>query len=602
MQAVVRNWCVVSGIQINEVRISNFRCLRNVRVLLGETIVLLGENNSGKSSFIEALHSAVGAGRRELSPEDIFLGPSETVAPKDRKITIDILVRPSDKDGNKIDSFPEGSFWLDLWGNGIAQDDDDNDFLGLRTELFWNDERDDYLIERKYLKEWLDDKDKWLRAKINESAGTPSRPQIEPMSLFVMDAKRDIQEDLQFKSSFWSKLVRDLKLPSEETSRLEGVLSDLNKSVVEKSSVLSHIETELRDLQRTIVCEPKRVGIVPLPGKISDLSKGMDISFATKGAQAFPISRHGMGTRSLAAILVFRAYSSWSHKTTGVETLHPFLALEEPEAHLHPHAQRALFDLIRKIPGQRIVSTHSPYIAEHAAIPELRYFRKDGAESTVTEIDQSSLTAIDLKDIERWILKTRGDLLYARAIVLCEGPTESIALPILAEEYWQMPASALGISFVSVEGQKYLPFVRLALALNIPWYILSDGETLVVTNLQKSLAKASIDISKSKNILIRPSGEDYEAGLVCPEYKDVLIDLVVSHEGTTEEHKKKLKAEFASGADPFPKILAFMRKNKVEYALKTAQALTKFPDSKHRIPKFIRQLLDMISTDLNIKK
>lgn len=593
---------MVSGVQIKEVRVSNFRCLRNIRVLLGETTVLLGENNSGKSSFIEALHSAIGAGRRELSPEDIFLGPAETVPPRDRKIVIDVLVRPADNDGKQLESFPEGSFWLDLWGNGIAQDDDDNDFLGLRTELFWSDERDDYLIERKYLKEWVDDKDKWLRSKLNESAGTPSRPQIEPMSLFVMDAKRDIQEDLQFRSSFWSKLVRDLKLPSEETSRLEGVLSDLNKTVVEKSSVLSHIETELRDLQRTIVCEPKRVGIVPLPGKISDLSKGMDISFATKGAQAFSISRHGMGTRSLAAILVFRAYSSWSHKSSGVETLHPFLALEEPEAHLHPHAQRALFDLIRKIPGQRIVSTHSPYIAEHAAIPELRYFQKDGAESTVAEIDQSSLAASDLKDIERWVLKTRGDLLYARAIVLCEGPTESIALPILAEEFWSMPASALGISFVSVEGQKYLPFVRLAQALNIPWFILSDGETLVVTNLQKSLAKASIDISKSKNVLVRPSGEDYEAGLVCPEYKDLLIDLVVNHEGTTEEYKKKLQAELGSAADPFPKILAFMRKNKVEYSLKTAQALIKLPDSKLRIPKFIRQLLEKISSDLNISK
>lgn len=593
---------MTSGIQIKEVRVSNFRCLRNVRVMLGQTTVLLGENNSGKSSFIEAVHSAIGAGRRELTPEDIFLDGSETAAPKERKITIDLLVRPTDDDGKDIESFPEGSFWLDLWGNGIGQDDNDNDFLGLRTELYWSEERDDYLIERKYLKEWLPDDDKWLKSKINESAGTPSRLQIEPMSLFVMDAKRDIQEELQFRSSFWNKLVRDLKLPSDETRRLEGVLSDLNKSVVEKSTVLSHIETELRDLQRTIVCEPKRVGIVPLPGKISDLSKGMDISFATKGAQAFPISRHGMGTRSLAAILVFRAYSSWSHKTAGVETLHPFLALEEPEAHLHPHAQRALFDLIRKIPGQRIVSTHSPYIAEHAAIPELRYFRKDGAESKVAEIDQTSLSPSDLKDIERWVFKTRGDLLYARAIVLCEGPTESIALPILAEEFWQVPASALGISFVHVEGGKYLPFVRLAQTLNIPWYILSDGEPQVVGNLTKSLAKASVDISKCKNIVVRPNGEDYEAGLATPEYKDMLVDLVIANEATTDEHRKKLEAELKSGADPFPKILAFMRKHKVEYALKTAHALVQLADPKIRIPKLTRKLLEMISTDLNIGK
>jgi putative ATP-dependent endonuclease of OLD family len=52
-----------------------------------------------------------------------------------------------------------------------------------------------------------------------------------------------------------------------------------------------------------------------------------------------------MGTRSLASLFVFRAFVSWKRSKADQESerLHPFLALEEPEAHLHPHAQRAVF-------------------------------------------------------------------------------------------------------------------------------------------------------------------------------------------------------------------------------------------------------------------
>jgi putative ATP-dependent endonuclease of OLD family len=37
----------------------------------------------------------------------------------------------------------------------------------------------------------------------------------------------------------------------------------------------------------------------------------------------------------------------------------PIVALEELEAHLHPSAVRALWQLIDRVPGQKIVSTHS---------------------------------------------------------------------------------------------------------------------------------------------------------------------------------------------------------------------------------------------------
>ena len=57
-------------------------------------------------------------------------------------------------------------------------------------------------------------------------------------------------------------------------------------------------------------------------------------------------------------------------------SVHTFLALEEPEAHLHPHAQRALYGQVQAMPAQIVVSTHSPYFASQAGLEQLRLFRK----------------------------------------------------------------------------------------------------------------------------------------------------------------------------------------------------------------------------------
>lgn len=75
-----------SGLIISEVKIRNFRSIREADVKLHRASILIGENNSGKSSFIDALNAAIGQGTRKFSTEDIFLAHGEVAPPKDRQI------------------------------------------------------------------------------------------------------------------------------------------------------------------------------------------------------------------------------------------------------------------------------------------------------------------------------------------------------------------------------------------------------------------------------------------------------------------------------------------------------------------------------------
>lgn len=509
-----------SGIAITDVRVSNFRSLANIEVELNDLTVLIGANNAGKTSFLDAMFAAIGSGRKVLGRDDIRLATGEAFAPKERKVIIDLRIRPIGSDGNVLDKFPTGSFWMALWGTGITIDSVDfSEFSLIRTCLSWSVSKANYVIERNFLKEWRNFAD-WIDTPVQT---IPVRSaQIEPIALHFIDAKRDLDDDLRKQGSFWRRLTDDLGLAAADVTELEAALSGINQSIVDKSEILRHLKTNLTDLQKVVTADSAGIDIAPVARKLRDLSKGVDISFSTSGAQSFPLARHGMGTRSLASLLVFRAFASWQQAkaTSGGDEVHSVLALEEPESHLHPQAQRSIFGHIKAIPGQRIVSTHSPYFAGQAQLEDLRLFIKRGGETITKKLDLSRITNPDDKrKIQDSVIESRGDILFANALILFEGQTEEQALPIWAKEYWGSSIHELGLSFVRANGTDYFPFIWLANSLSIPWYLIADGEERPLKNLEDALKKASLpNTSNSPNIVVLPNGNNFETQLVAEGY------------------------------------------------------------------------------------
>lgn len=596
------------------VRVSNFRALRNIEVPLDDLTVLLGANNCGKSSFLDALHMALGIGRRQLGQEDVFIEPGESMPAKDRAATVDVMIRPVSAGGTVADTFAVGSYWVAHWGTGIAQDDQFHDFMGFRATLAWDLVRGEYTITRKFLKEWPVFAD-WLNAEQMEefvSAG-----HTEPVALHYIDAKRDLEEDIRRPGSFWRRLTDDLGLDETAIDQFEQELSKLNQSIIDKSDVLKHLKTNLGNLEHVVASDPAGIEIAPVARRLRDLSRGIDVTFSSGGGQAFPLTRHGMGTRSLASLLVFKAFVSW--KTAQVlkqgEQLHPLLALEEPESHLHPQAQRALFAQIESIPGQRLVSTHSPYFAGQAKLENLRLFCKQGYESVVRKIDTSSLKPAERLQLDRMVVATRGDLLFSRAIVLFEGvETEDQALPVFAKNYWGHSVHQLGFSFVGIGGGHYFPFVWLAEKFGIRWYVLSDGEPLAVKALEAALKRAEIkDPLKQPNVVVIPGGHCFETAVMAEGYAaeaelalEVALGTGCVTKWMTDMHgkqKSKTVVRDYSGADGKTKaILDMLDNDKTTVALPLAQAIVEKADANRRTPAFVEALFTQISKDFSLKK
>lgn len=602
----------MSGIQVVEIRVRNFRSLREINLRLDRVTVLIGTNNSGKTAFLEAMLAALGPTRRFLTEDDVFLASTEKKVPSDRTIVVDVLIRPTDKSGKQIDSFPVGSSWTELWGTGIAQDRNDHDFMAFRTE-FKRQDTGEYTSEKRFMAEWPDDPKDWNKAKItnNRVMGT----QIEPITLYFIDAKRDIEEDLRKQGSFWRRLTADLGLTAKEVETFEAALNDINQQIIKKSEVLRHVKVNLEELYQMVSSGAAGVEVTPVASHLRDLGKAIDVTFATKDAQSFPLARHGMGTRSLASLLVFRAYVDWRCKRSKTKAIHPLLGLEEPEAHLHPHAQRALFQQIESIPGQLVISSHSPYFSGQAQIGSLRHFGKTGPATEVSALDIGAVDKDDIAKINRAVINTRGDVLYAHALIIFEGDTEELALPYFAERYWGRSVSQLGLSFVGVGGfGKYLPFLRMAESFCIPWFVLSDGETDALKGLTKAVAEIGVkDVSKDKRIVILPGGLNFEGYILHEGYADAVETMFTKVESVTfvddemkrlhgQAKSKTLVRDYKSAGGRNRALMDFLELGKTRYGRTLAEEICALSDPKRHFPSMIKKLFESVSDTLNLPK
>jgi putative ATP-dependent endonuclease of OLD family len=99
-----------------------------------------------------------------------------------------------------------------------------------------------------------------------------------------------------------------------------------------------------------------------------------------------------------------------------------------------------------------------------------------------TETDARStlgvgLTATDVEDLERYLDVTRGELLFAKGVILVEGEAETSLVPAFAKVLGY-DLDELGISVCSVAGTNFLPFVKLLgkEGLRIPFAVVTDED------------------------------------------------------------------------------------------------------------------------------
>jgi putative ATP-dependent endonuclease of OLD family len=610
------------GIILKHIRIRNFRSIESLDLELGITNLLIGQNNTGKSNFLRAINVALGS-MTDFNEADIYVADGERLA-QTKGAIIDIYFCPIDANGVRANKFSD--FWTSVFTEKWIGTSPEGSFVGIRAEIKLDKDRENYAISRKCITQWGDAFEQTV-SKPQKEAFTDDMRQF--ISAFYMDANRDIVQDLRNKRSFFGRVTSGSNLPEERIIEIESRLSDVNEMIIESIPSLQQTKSKISAIGKTIGSESSSVEIEPLARKLSDLNRGMDIVMQDGGAN-FSIAQNGLGTRSWISFLTLSAFvenqSKMMKEDDDESEQYAMLTMEEPEAHLHPQAQRQLFTQMQDFSGQKIISTHSPSIIAQSILADAIYFCKESGKTIARRYKNLNGTEPDDSNMEEYILRevinTRADLLFSSAVVLCEGITEELALPVFFHEHFGCAPFANGVNIVNIGGSgKYLPYLTLLKNFNIPWAIFSDGESEAIKAVKNAVRTVfNEDYATCDNVIILDSNQEYETYLIQEGYDSVILEAICEYEENDDpladyiaqkqgQRRKKSIAEKLgldetrdyNGADGRTIALKELcLDKKTVYALPVARKIISLDDVEKRVPTKIKTLFDVIKVKLGI--
>ena len=290
------------------------------------------------------------------------------------------------------------------------------------------------------------------------------------------------------------------------------------------------------------------VSIEAIPSKVFDILSRTQVNLASKTGAQIPIVRHGSGTQSLAVIFLFDAFLQSRLSEGYGDYAEPLLALEEPEAHLHPSAIKAVSEMLQQISGQKLISTHSGDLLAGVPLQKIRRLRRTDGKISVHRLENGTLTEEEIKKLDYHVRTTRGALLFSRCWLLVEGETEA---PLLSECARAMGFDlyAEGVSCVEFAQVGVEKFIKLADQLGIEWFVLADNDS----EGEKYINSAKAQLGKrEQSSHIRGLDHGVMEEFLCLEgfgdiYETNVSDQkkgeIIAEKGTVEYWKQVVKAQ-----------------------------------------------------------
>ena len=221
-------------------------------------------------------------------------------------------------------------------------------------------------------------------------------------------------------------------MSEEQQLGLEQQLAQINQAVLDGHQTFEAIKDELAKAGALIPLGPDSVSIEAVPARVLDMLARTQVKLANVGGARLPVSQHGAGTQSLSVLFSFEAFVA--HRLSQAFDLNaePVLALEEPEAHLHPSAIRALWPTLDGLAGQKVIATHSCDLLSAVPLMALRRLARRGGRIVIFRVGSSTLSAIEAQKVTYHVRAKSGALLFARCWLLVEGESEFVLLSEMA--------------------------------------------------------------------------------------------------------------------------------------------------------------------------
>ncbi|KPM00663.1 ATP-dependent nuclease [Vibrio splendidus] len=420
---------------LSELKTKNFRQFNNFSMSFNKGLnLLVGENNAGKSSVIDAIRFTLDTTSAEwvsLKDTDFHHGTDE----------LSIALKFENLSSRELGIF------LEHLTNEETEPGHNRAILvvNLKAKLALNPFKKTQFIKTEF------------RSGLNGGGPTIDRDIREYLAATYLKPLRDAETELSAgRSSRLSQILggsSSVAGDSIATERIIQLLTDASRAI-QSDSAIQATQANITELVNSLTFRPN------VFAPVLNLLGSQDYGDMNDSERALALKaileklsleldatgvKHGLGYSSLlfmAAELML---------INQEESHYSLLLVEEPEAHLHPQLQLKFINYLRTENSnlQCILSTHSPVLASKAPLESLILMQQGQAFPL-----RKGCTALEEGDyifLEKFLDSTKANMFFATGVLLVEGVAEVVLIPQIAKLLGR-PLEDYGVSLVSVNG------------------------------------------------------------------------------------------------------------------------------------------------------
>jgi len=467
-------------LKIAKVKINGFRNFKSSVINFNDRTLIIGGNDVGKTNLLHALRIILD---KSLSERDIE--PEET----------DFFIDPS---GAQADSFTIQIYFSDIVEDAVLS--------SLKGNV--NDAGEcviSFYAERKSLDYKL-----YIGSADEQSEEIASRYYLKQLNLRYMKSSRDLQKFIQSEKKKLLKqsqeMLDDASVAKDNTDMLviSEKLDEVNKKVAELNYVkdaTTIINQEIKKLSHSYGDYDVHLDTGAI--KVNQFIENLQLGASSSGSKML-LGGDGRNNQILLALWKAKSQREFdpAHEVT-------FYCVEEPEAHLHPHQQRKLADyLIHELPGQTIISSHSPQITERYKPDSIIRLLVTNAGSKAAKEGCSDCISHAWDELGYRMSILPAEAFYSNCVFLVEGPSEKLFYEELAKEL-SIDLDFFNLSILSVDGIQFKVYCAILDAMEIPWVLRTDND---VSGIKGSSNKRTVGVNRCLSLLNLPNHTDYTNG------------------------------------------------------------------------------------------
>lgn len=279
------------------------------------------------------------------------------------------------------------------------------------------------------------------------------------ISTVFIDALRDVESELRKPKNPIRQIIDTIEGNIEETD-----IDDIKRKISELNQKISHIP-QVSDIGSQVNQKLlEMIGAIYSPEIKLESRLKEDFATLARYLTISPSNQKDIDLLGLGHLnILYIAMKLVEFEVNRNRELLNIMIIEEPEAHIHTHIQKTLFNNLQVTHTytQVVMSTHSTHLSEVSDIEKVNVMKKvDEQTSLVMKptngLDQFGADVLEYKGISfskilsRYLDAKRSVLLFSKGVIMVEGDGEEILIPALVKKVLGVSLDEMGIGLINI--------------------------------------------------------------------------------------------------------------------------------------------------------